>query len=79
MVSKVYDFLMKNANLSPSQIETFNNLLTGNLGLEDGYDEVTIEEFTDEFLEHFKHNKNALLAWNIIKNELVNNECELWV
>lgn len=79
-VSKVYDYLMKNADLKPGQVDNFNELLCGNLGIdEDSYDEVTMEEFNDEFLDHFRHNKTALFVWNVVKNELTKNECELWV
>jgi len=80
MISKVFDFLIKNSNLNAFHLESFLNILSDNLGLEtNGFDEITIDEFEDEFLNYFKNNMQAKNTWSYIKQELVQNDCELWV
>lgn len=80
MISKIFDFLMKNSNLNSAHLDSFLNILSDNLGLEaDGIDEITVEEFEDEFLNYFKNNMQAKNTWAYIKQELVQNDCELWV
>lgn len=79
-VAKVYDFILKNSNLSLNQLNTFSDILCDVLGLENvGFDEVTVDEFDSEFIEHFKNNKSAMEAWKIVKTELQINNCEIWV
>lgn len=79
-VIKVYDFILKNSNLSLNQLNTFSDILCDVLGLEnEGFDEVTVDEFDGEFSDHFKHNKSAMSAWKIVKEELLVNNCEIWV
>ena len=44
MVSKIFDFLMKNSNLNAAYLDSFLNILSDNLGLEaDGIDEIHSE------------------------------------
>lgn len=79
-INRIYDYIMKNSNVKLGQIEAFNKYLSSNLGLENnGFDEVAIEEFEEEFFEHFKNNKPALDIWKIIKTELQINSCQIWV
>lgn len=71
---------MKNSNLNAAYLDSFLNILSDNLGLEaDGIDEITVEEFEDEFLNYFKNNMQAKNTWAYIKQELVQNDCEIWV
>ena len=79
-VNKVYDYIIKNSNLNQRQINNFSEIISQNLGLESsGMDEVSIEEFDEEFLNYFKNNKSIIEAWKIVKEELQKNICELWV
>ena len=80
MVTKVFDYLIKNTNISGSNINSFLEVLMDNLGLDkDGFDEITIDEFEEEFINYFKNNSQAKNIWSIIKKELIQNDCELWV
>ena len=80
MISKVFDYFIRNCNVNAAHLNAFLNILSDNLGLDSlGYDEITIDEFEDEFLEHFKNNSCAKDSWIHIKQELEENNCELWV
>lgn len=75
---RIYDFIVRNSNATTSQINTFTELLADNLGLEnDGMDEVSLEEFDEEFTNYFK-NKSILDAWNKLKKTLSQNNCQIW-
>lgn len=78
-INKVYDFIIKNSNLNQRQINTFAEIITDTLGLENyNLDEISIEEFDEEFCNYFKNNKSAMKAWNDIKLVMQQNICELW-
>lgn len=78
-IKKVYDFIMKNSNINQRQINNFAELISNNLGLEEfNLDEISIEEFDEEFTNYFKNNSAAINAWNFVKLEMQKNICELW-
>ena len=78
-INKVYDFVMKNSNVNQRQINNFAELIFDNLGLEEfNLDEISIEEFDEEFSNYFKNNNSAIEAWNFVKLEMQKNICELW-
>ena len=80
MVSKIFDFIIKNTDVNAMTLNSFLNILCDNLGLDmNGFDEITIDEFEDEFFEYFKNNNQAKDIWVYVKQELIHNDCELWV
>ena len=75
---RIYDYLVRNSNATTSQINTFIELLADNLGLEnDGMDEISLEEFDEEFSNYFKQ-KSILECWNTLKNILHAHNCQIW-
>lgn len=80
MIAKVFDYIVKNSNINAATMNTFLNILCDNLGFDSqGFDEISISEFEDEFMNYFKNNSHAINAWEYVKKELVENDCELWI
>jgi hypothetical protein len=78
--NKILDIVAKNSNLSHNTITNFSDLLVDTLGLDDNnMNEVSLEEFDNEFCNYFKNNKNAVKIWTEIKLVLENNNCQLWM